>query len=83
MTDPASFNWITNNIKTNTQKLDKINLAVAERVESFKFKIVEDFISQAGCMPSEAELVLEPVPHGDKTALTIFLRRRNDLPTPF
>lgn len=82
MTDGKQFAWITNNIRKNRTSLDKLNLTIMERVEHKKFEIVEDFIKNAGCMPSEAELVLEPVPHGDKTALTIHLRRRDTLASP-
>ena len=79
MTDGAKFKYITENIRKNRTSLDKMNTTILERVEMKKMQIVEDFIKNAGCFPSEAELVMESTPHpGGKMAVSIFLRKEGE-----
>ena len=74
MSQSKKASKILDNIKKNSKGIKAFDEAFLEKASLNRAIVLEKFIAQAGCYPSEAELVLEPEPHGDKTAWAIFLR---------
>ena len=73
-------NRILGNIKKNSKNLDAFNNIFQEKAEHNRFKILADFFNQVasvndghGCLPSEAELVLEPYADGEKVGWRMYL----------
>jgi len=81
MSDWKKGDKILGNIKKNTKDLNSFDAIMREKAEHNRFKILADFFNQVasvndghGCLPSEAELVLEPFAEGEKVGWRIYLR---------
>jgi hypothetical protein len=75
-----SHSKILDNIKNNSKHLDVFDNVFREKAEHNKTKVLADFFIQVakvnggqGCLPSEAELILEPFVDGDKVGWRIYL----------
>jgi len=68
------FNPVLNNLKRNTRIKERVEDAIPETVYFNREEILRDFTREAGCLPSEAEFVVEREAGGIRT----YLRKRVD-----
>ena len=71
-------NQILSNLERNARSLKTIDAKIGEKIEAVRTQVLRDFVVQAGCMPSEAELVLIKTTQAGRTGLQVLLRRRTD-----
>lgn len=70
-------------LKKNSTNLAAFNTWFQSKADRKRAEIVERFIKECGCMPSDAEICMGPSPDqtsGDTVVLKIWVQKRKDDP---